>query len=101
MIIDCHAREPELGNRRIHHAARAEFGFEAARDLECTAEVAGDVFAEDEHARIAAHLLAERLADGGDVRQLPPFGGLVRAGEAEIRNAGDLLLHRRQVLYRP
>ena len=35
--------------------------------FEGAAEFAGDVFAEDEHARIATHLLAERLADGSDV----------------------------------
>ena len=43
-----HAGKAELGDRRVHHAARSEFGFESAGHLERAAEVAGDVFAEHE-----------------------------------------------------
>src|SRR6185436_4245580 len=78
-----HAGESELRDRRVDHASRAELGFEPPGDLEGAAEVAGDVFPQQEDARIAAHLLAQRLADRRDVGELAPAGRFVGAGETE------------------
>ena len=60
---DRHAGEARLRDRRVDDAALAELGQHALRHL-VGAVVLGDFLAEQEHALVAAHLLAHRLADG-------------------------------------
>ena len=93
-----HPGEAKLRNRRVHHPPRTELRFESLGDLERAAEVAADVFAKDEDARVAAHLLAQRLADRRDVGQLAPVGRFVGARETEGRGVGDRLLHEQPLL---
>ena len=59
---DRHAGEAGLGDRGVDDAARAELGEHALRHL-VGAVVLRDFLAEQEHALVAAHLLAHRLAD--------------------------------------
>jgi hypothetical protein len=66
------ADKAKLRNWRVDHTARPELRLQPFRDLERAAKVAGDVLAHDEHVRVAAHLLAQRLADGGDVGHFTP-----------------------------
>ena len=56
------AGEPGLGDRGVHHAARAELVQEALRHLERAAELA-DVLADEEHVGVAVHLRVQRQAD--------------------------------------
>ena len=69
-----HAGEAQLGQRRVHHAQRAELGRQPLRDLERAAEVARDVLAHQEHVRVAAHLLGQRLVDRGEVGEVRGVG---------------------------
>ena len=66
------ADEGRFGDRRIENALAAEFAHQAFGDAERPApgvvlagraEAAGDVLAHDDDARIAAHLVAQRLED--------------------------------------
>ena len=65
---DADADDRRLGNRRVDDAQLAELVVEPLRDAE-RAAVRADVLAEDEHFRIAPHLLGERFADGFEVGQ--------------------------------
>ena len=56
------AHDRRLGERRVDHAPRAELLLEAQRHLE-RAAVHADVLADHEDALVAAHLLAEPVAD--------------------------------------
>src|SRR5437016_5741314 len=51
-----------FGNRGIDHALLAESLEKSGRDLECAA-VDADVLADQEHARVALHLLPDPFAD--------------------------------------
>ena len=59
---DADAGEARFGDRRIEHALGAEFLDQPGEHLERRARF-GDVFAHDEHARVAAHLFGQRFAD--------------------------------------
>ena len=65
------ADDRRLGDRRVDHARFAETLGESLGDLECAA-IQSDVFAEDEDAIIALHLLPEPLAQRFEERD---FGG--------------------------
>ena len=56
------ADDPRLGQRRVHHALRAELVDEPVGDLEGAAEDP-DVLAHQEHALVLAHLAAQAVAD--------------------------------------
>ena len=73
-----HAGEAQLGERGVHDSAGAELGLEAARHLERAAELTADVLAQQQHIRVAAHLLAQRFADRGKVGQGPAVLWLLR-----------------------
>ena len=60
---DAEAGEAGFRDRRVDDALRAELLDEAREHLERRAGL-GDILADDEDARIAAHLLGQRLADG-------------------------------------
>src|SRR3954470_10235299 len=64
---DGRADDRRLGQRRVHHAVRAELVDEAVGDLERAAEDP-DVLAHQEHALVRAHLLAQAVADRLQVR---------------------------------
>ena len=51
-----------LGDRRVDHALGAELLHQPEQDLEGGAGL-GDVLADDEQTRVAAHLLGDRFAD--------------------------------------
>ena len=65
------ADDRRLGDRRVDHARFAETLGESLGDLECAA-IQSDVFAEDEDAIVALHLLPEPLAQRFEERD---FGG--------------------------
>ena len=60
---DRHAGEAGFADGRVAHPFGAELLDQAGEHLEGGAGL-GDVLAQDEHARVAAHLLGERLVDG-------------------------------------
>ena len=67
---DADAGKAGFGDRRVDHAGRAELLDQPAEHLERRAGL-GDVFADDEDAGVAAHLLGQRLVHGlreGDLR---------------------------------
>src|SRR5262245_41884298 len=66
---DADADNRRLGDRCVDDPHLAEFLVQSLRHAE-RAAVRADVFAEDEHFRIAAHLFDERLADRFQVGQL-------------------------------
>ena len=61
----------EIG--RVENALGAELIHQAREDFERMAGF-GDVFAQNEHARIAAHLFGQRFADGLRERQFADGG---------------------------
>ena len=61
------ADDGDLGDRRVDDALRPELFDHAVAGLE-RAAIRADVFADEENARIAPHLLDHRLADGVEVR---------------------------------
>src|SRR5262249_61071175 len=63
------ADDRRLGERRVDHAPRAELLLEPERHLE-RAAVHADVLADQEHAAVAPHLLAETVADRLEVSLL-------------------------------
>ena len=79
-----HAREAQLGDRRVDHPPRAKLLLEALGDLERAAEIAGDILTQQQHLRVTPHLLAQGLADGRDVGQDAAFAALICLGEAKI-----------------
>ena len=54
--------EARFRDRRVEHALGAEFVHQSGQDLERMARF-GDIFAENEDARIAAHLFSQRFSD--------------------------------------
>ncbi len=78
------ADKAQLGQRHVDHAAGAELGFEVLGDLERAAKAAGDVLAHQQHVGVAAHLLAQRLADRRDVGKGAIAGGVVDAPETKV-----------------
>ncbi len=59
---DTDTGDPRFGNRRVDHALGAEFFYQSRQNFERRARL-GDIFADDEHRRIAAHLFGERFVD--------------------------------------
>jgi hypothetical protein len=64
------ARKSGLGNGRVDHAAGAKFFYQSRQHFEWRTGL-GDVFAQDAHAGIAAHLFCEGFAHGLGKRQFP------------------------------
>ena len=62
--------KPELGDGHVLDPPVAKLIGEALGHLERAAKIAADVLAHEQHIGVAAHLLAQRLADGRDVGQL-------------------------------
>ena len=59
---DADAGDARFGNRRVDHALRAEFFHQPGKNFERRARF-GDIFADDEHGRIAAHFFGQRFVD--------------------------------------
>jgi hypothetical protein len=66
------ADDRRLGERCVEDTPVSELLLEAERDLE-RASVHADVFADDEHALVAAHLRAEPVRDRLQVRELSHY----------------------------
>ena len=73
--------KPGFGDRRVDDALLAELLDEAGEHLEGGARL-GDVLAEDDDARVAAHLLGQRLADRFAERDLASVTHVAAAGHA-------------------
>ena len=77
------AGEAGLGDRRVEHALGAELLHQAGQHLEGRAGF-GHVLAHDEDARIAAHLLGQRFADGFAQRQFANWQQLLQAYTSSV-----------------
>jgi hypothetical protein len=87
---DRRSHDRALGERRVEHALFSEAIAQAGGELECPS-VHADVFAEQEDAVVALHLLEDPLADRGDVGRLPPRARLERH-----RHLGNGVSHQRR-----
>src|SRR6185503_6579712 len=77
----CRAHDRGFGNRRVDDARLAELLREAISHLEGAA-VGADVFAEDEDALVALHLLPHPLAQGFEKRDFGHYSALNQSRSA-------------------